>query len=289
MLSRTRTYAERTSSHPRGQRSSRSICSLLPPLSCAPIVAARRGAAAAGPRRPSPAVSTRSPTTCRCCRWPWPSGAGCCCVGALPLAPHRAAARRGMGDRPRLPERRDALHPRRSTSAGWTSSCWATTGSAASGCCSSPSSPASSCSPRSWPCALTSRYVRSHGFNYRTVLIVGTSAAALRIADSIHGHRFWGFRILGFIRQRGRTRRQRDVLAPSRYPVLGEIERHPADRREQRGGRRHLRRPPPRAGPPGGPVPEPPGAGHPHPLRDGPLPAHPRPGGAGGAGRHARC
>src|SRR5436305_1739723 len=47
---------------------------------------------------------------------------------------------------------------------------------------------------------LTSRYVRAHGFNYRTVLIVGTNDAALRIAESIHGHRFWGYRILGFIR-----------------------------------------------------------------------------------------
>src|SRR5215212_844365 len=35
---------------------------------------------------------------------------------------------------------------------------------------------------------LTSRYVRSHGFNYRTVLIVGTSPTALRISDSVHGH-----------------------------------------------------------------------------------------------------
>src|SRR6185295_6739204 len=47
---------------------------------------------------------------------------------------------------------------------------------------------------------LTSRYVRSHGFNYRTVLIVGTGPTALRLAESIQGHRFWGFRILGFIR-----------------------------------------------------------------------------------------
>ena len=66
---------------------------------------------------------------------------------------------------------------------------------------------------------MTSRYVRSHGFNYRTVLIVGTSPAALRIADSIHGHRFWGFRILGFIRNGHKA----EEPWPGRYPILGEI------------------------------------------------------------------
>ncbi len=46
---------------------------------------------------------------------------------------------------------------------------------------------------------LTSRYVRAHGLNYRTVLIVGTNDTALEIADSLHTHRFWGFRVLGFV------------------------------------------------------------------------------------------
>jgi exopolysaccharide biosynthesis polyprenyl glycosylphosphotransferase len=67
---------------------------------------------------------------------------------------------------------------------------------------------------------LTSRYVRAHGFNYRTVLIVGTSDAALRIADSIHGHRFWGYRILGFIRNEHAW----EESWPASYPILGEIE-----------------------------------------------------------------
>ena len=67
---------------------------------------------------------------------------------------------------------------------------------------------------------LTSRYVRAHGFNYRTVLIVGTSDAALRIADSIHGHRFWGYRILGFIRNENSW----EESWPVSYPILGEIE-----------------------------------------------------------------
>ncbi len=66
---------------------------------------------------------------------------------------------------------------------------------------------------------LTSRYVRSHGFNYRTVLIVGTGSTALSIADSIQGHRFWGFRILGFVR----NGHQPEEPWPSRFPILGEI------------------------------------------------------------------
>ena len=78
---------------------------------------------------------------------------------------------------------------------------------------------------------LTSRYVRARGFNYRTVLIVGTSPSALRIADSIHGHRFWGYRILGFI-VNSQTPSPIAPPAevepwPSRYPILGEIKHIP--------------------------------------------------------------
>ena len=71
----------------------------------------------------------------------------------------------------------------------------------------------------------TSRYIRLRGYNYRTVLIVGTSPAALRIADSIRGHRFWGYRVLGFIRcdmaDNGDAPRE-PWSGP--YPLLGEVE-----------------------------------------------------------------
>jgi exopolysaccharide biosynthesis polyprenyl glycosylphosphotransferase len=70
---------------------------------------------------------------------------------------------------------------------------------------------------------VSSRYVRSRGFNYRTVLIVGTNPAALKIADSIHGHRFWGYRILGFIV----NGHPPDQSWPGRYPILGEIKHIP--------------------------------------------------------------
>jgi len=68
---------------------------------------------------------------------------------------------------------------------------------------------------------LTSRYVRARGFNYRTVLIVGTSDAAQDIAESIHGHRFWGYRILGFLRTgSGGDGDPWNGL----FPVLGDID-----------------------------------------------------------------
>jgi exopolysaccharide biosynthesis polyprenyl glycosylphosphotransferase len=71
---------------------------------------------------------------------------------------------------------------------------------------------------------ISSRYLRSRGFNYRTVLIVGTNAAALRIAESIHGHRFWGYRILGFVANGVPG----EEPWPGRYPLLGGIDEIPA-------------------------------------------------------------
>ncbi|HEY3054965.1 MAG TPA: sugar transferase [Thermoanaerobaculia bacterium] len=43
------------------------------------------------------------------------------------------------------------------------------------------------------------RYVRSKGLNYRTVLIVGTGRRALEVARMIVNHKYWGFKILGFV------------------------------------------------------------------------------------------
>ncbi len=45
-----------------------------------------------------------------------------------------------------------------------------------------------------------SRSVRASGYNYRTVLIVGTGSAARSLAESIELHGYWGYRILGFVR-----------------------------------------------------------------------------------------
>jgi exopolysaccharide biosynthesis polyprenyl glycosylphosphotransferase len=43
------------------------------------------------------------------------------------------------------------------------------------------------------------RYVRSKGLNYRTLLIVGTGRRATDIARMIEGHKYWGYKILGFV------------------------------------------------------------------------------------------
>jgi len=68
---------------------------------------------------------------------------------------------------------------------------------------------------------LTSRYFRASGFNFRTVIIVGTGASGQAIADSIRSHRFWGFRILGMVESGGDS----EADAPSsRLPVLGTLE-----------------------------------------------------------------
>jgi exopolysaccharide biosynthesis polyprenyl glycosylphosphotransferase len=46
---------------------------------------------------------------------------------------------------------------------------------------------------------LVARYVRSSGLNYRTVLIVGTGRRATEIARMILDHKYWGYKILGFV------------------------------------------------------------------------------------------
>ena len=46
---------------------------------------------------------------------------------------------------------------------------------------------------------VTSRYVRGRGLNYRTVLVVGTDDSARALAESLRVHRYWGYRIAGFV------------------------------------------------------------------------------------------
>jgi exopolysaccharide biosynthesis polyprenyl glycosylphosphotransferase len=43
------------------------------------------------------------------------------------------------------------------------------------------------------------RYVRAKGLNYRTVLIVGTGRRALEVAGLVEEHKYWGYKILGFV------------------------------------------------------------------------------------------
>ena len=66
---------------------------------------------------------------------------------------------------------------------------------------------------------ISSRYVRAHGFNYRTVLVVGANAGARAIAASILGHRFWGYRVAGFVADDGEAA----ASVPGAPPVLGGV------------------------------------------------------------------
>jgi exopolysaccharide biosynthesis polyprenyl glycosylphosphotransferase len=43
------------------------------------------------------------------------------------------------------------------------------------------------------------RYVRAKGLNYRTVLIVGTGRRAIEVASLVEEHKYWGYKILGFV------------------------------------------------------------------------------------------
>ena len=43
------------------------------------------------------------------------------------------------------------------------------------------------------------RWVRLKGLNYRTILIVGTGRRAIDVARVIYDHKYWGYKILGFV------------------------------------------------------------------------------------------
>src|SRR6266550_2048368 len=43
------------------------------------------------------------------------------------------------------------------------------------------------------------RYVRAKGLNYRTILIVGTGRRAIEVASLVEEHKYWGYKILGFV------------------------------------------------------------------------------------------
>jgi exopolysaccharide biosynthesis polyprenyl glycosylphosphotransferase len=69
---------------------------------------------------------------------------------------------------------------------------------------------------------ITSRYVRARGYNYRTVLIVGTGAHAREMARSLEEHTFWGYRVLGFV-VNGGSEATPDPAALE-YPVVGGVD-----------------------------------------------------------------
>lgn len=67
------------------------------------------------------------------------------------------------------------------------------------------------------------RQARRRGYNYRSVVIVGTSDSALEIADSIEQHPYWGFKTVGFVT----NARPAPADFPARYPILGDVQELP--------------------------------------------------------------
>jgi exopolysaccharide biosynthesis polyprenyl glycosylphosphotransferase len=66
---------------------------------------------------------------------------------------------------------------------------------------------------------LSARYARSRGFNYRSIVVVGTGPEAAEIARAVAEHRWWGFRILGFVALDEESRR-----AASHLRMLGTVD-----------------------------------------------------------------
>jgi len=46
---------------------------------------------------------------------------------------------------------------------------------------------------------LVSRWVRARGYNFRTVLLVGTGSKAVQLAEFLEAHPHWGFRVIGYL------------------------------------------------------------------------------------------
>jgi len=68
---------------------------------------------------------------------------------------------------------------------------------------------------------LLARKVRSLGFNFRTVVLVGDTPRARSMADLIHRHPWWGFKLLGLIRERPAA--SEENTTGSGIPVLGTL------------------------------------------------------------------
>jgi len=71
---------------------------------------------------------------------------------------------------------------------------------------------------------LLSRFVRSYGYNYRTILVVGTGSVARSLARSIDEHGYWGYRLLGFIEaDEGEDAEDADDKEPAVGPIVGTV------------------------------------------------------------------
>ncbi len=66
---------------------------------------------------------------------------------------------------------------------------------------------------------LLSRWVRARGFNFRTVLLVGTGQKAAQLADFLEAHPHWGFRVMGYLDDDNGG----EIRRANRWPCAGKI------------------------------------------------------------------
>jgi exopolysaccharide biosynthesis polyprenyl glycosylphosphotransferase len=66
---------------------------------------------------------------------------------------------------------------------------------------------------------LISRMVRARGYNFRTVLIIGTGGKAAKLADFLEAHPYWGFRVVGYLDDENGD----EIRLTNRWSCLGKI------------------------------------------------------------------
>jgi exopolysaccharide biosynthesis polyprenyl glycosylphosphotransferase len=66
---------------------------------------------------------------------------------------------------------------------------------------------------------LLSRWVRTRGYNFRTVLLVGTGPKASKLADFIEAHPHWGFNVVGYLDDDNGG----EIRMANRWTCLGRI------------------------------------------------------------------
>jgi exopolysaccharide biosynthesis polyprenyl glycosylphosphotransferase len=66
---------------------------------------------------------------------------------------------------------------------------------------------------------LVARSVRAKGYNYRTVLVVGTGARAVALTESILAHAHWGLRLAGFV-----TDHEHPAEIPAGVRIVGSLD-----------------------------------------------------------------
>lgn len=66
---------------------------------------------------------------------------------------------------------------------------------------------------------LLSRWVRARGYNFRTVLLVGTGQKAAQLADFLEAHPHWGFRVMGYLDDDNGG----EIRRAARWPCVGRI------------------------------------------------------------------